>query len=82
MPPPIALTEEQFLAISAASFPLPPDLRGAFVVDVASALASLPEIGDGALHRVIMVTQRKYFRAPDLGEGSSHKRRQGQGKYW
>jgi hypothetical protein len=39
-------------------------LRGAFVADVASALASLPEIGDGALHRVIMTTQRKYLAPP------------------
>jgi hypothetical protein len=32
-------------------------------------LAALLEIGDGALHRVVMAAQRVYFDPPQLGGG-------------
>jgi len=54
-------------AIFAASHPLPPDRRSDFLVDVARELAALREVGDGAVHRVIVETQRRYFDPPDLG---------------
>jgi hypothetical protein len=62
---PIKLSEQQMSAVLAASYPLPADRRSAFLVDIARELAGLPEIGDdGALHRVIMTTQRRYFSPP------------------
>jgi hypothetical protein len=32
---------------------------------VARELARLPDIGDGAVHRVVMQVERQYFDAPD-----------------
>lgn len=66
--PPLALTDAQMSAILAASHPLPPDARGPFLETCARELAALPEIGDGALHRVIMQVQPQYFDAPDLSD--------------
>jgi hypothetical protein len=68
-PKPIALTEQQALALFAASYPLPADRRSAFLTDCARALAALPEIGDGVLHRTIMRVQREYFDPPHLDSG-------------
>jgi hypothetical protein len=61
MQQPVRLSEQQMSAVLAASYPLPADRRTAFLIDIATELAGLPEIGDRALHRVIMTTQRKYF---------------------
>jgi hypothetical protein len=65
--PPIALSEDQMLAVLAASHPLPPHLRSAFLETCARELANLPAIGDGAVHRVVMAAQRLYFDPPHLG---------------
>jgi hypothetical protein len=64
--PPIHLTDEQISALFAAAHPLPPDSRSAFLEHCARELAALPAIGDGAVHRVVMATQRLYFDPPDL----------------
>jgi len=61
---PIALSDDQMSALLAASYPLPPECRSAFLEACARELARLPEIGDGALHRVIMAVQREHFDAP------------------
>jgi hypothetical protein len=61
---PIKLTDNQMSAVLAASYPLSPDRRSAFLADVARELASLPEVGDGIVHRVIMARQRVYFDPP------------------
>jgi hypothetical protein len=61
---PISLTDAQMSAVFAASHPLPADRRNAFLEDVARALACLPEIGDGAVHKIIVQIQRKYFDPP------------------
>jgi hypothetical protein len=50
----------------AASRPLPPDARGPFLEACARELASLPELGDGALHRTIARVQKWFFDPPDL----------------
>jgi hypothetical protein len=68
-PQPLALTDEQITAVFAAAHPLSPDRRSDFLADVARELAALHEIGDGALHRIIMAVQRQYFDAPDLSRG-------------
>jgi hypothetical protein len=62
----IALTE-QMSAVLAASYPLPPDRRSAFLEHVARELANAPMLGDGAVHRVVAEVQRIYFDVPDLG---------------
>jgi hypothetical protein len=63
---PIALSEQQMSAIFAASHPIAPHLRSAFLKHVANELAQAPELGDGLLHRTIMRVQRVYFDPPDL----------------
>jgi len=68
--PPICLSDEQMSALLAASHPLPPDSRSAFLEHCARELARLPIVGDGALHRVVMQVQRQYFDPPDLGAGA------------
>jgi hypothetical protein len=50
-PSPIALTEPQMSALHAASHPLPPAARAAFLEHCAREIANLPELGDGVLHR-------------------------------
>jgi hypothetical protein len=69
--PPIRLSDEQMSALLAASHPLPPDSRSAFLEHCARELARLPIFGDGVLHRVIMQVQREYFEPPDLAAGAS-----------
>jgi hypothetical protein len=46
-PPPIALSESQMCALLAASHPLPPALRSAFLEACAREIANLPESRDG-----------------------------------
>jgi hypothetical protein len=65
-PRPIALSDEQVTAIFAAAHPLAPDRRSDFLADVARELSQLPMVGDGTVHRVVMVVQRRYFDPPDL----------------
>jgi hypothetical protein len=64
---PISLTESQMSAVLAASYPLDPDRRNAFLEACALELAQLPEVGDGAVHRVVMQMQRKFFLPPEVG---------------
>jgi hypothetical protein len=78
LPQPVRLSDEQMTAVFAASHPLPPDRRSDFLADVARELAALPMIGDGALHRVIMAVQRRYFDPP---LESHHGARKHVGKY-
>ena len=75
---PIKLSEDQMNAIIAASTPLRPDARGAFLETCAREIAALPMIGDGSLHRLVMVVQKRYFRPPL--ETEEHGRR-GVSKY-
>ena len=64
--PPIALSEAQMCALLAASHPLPPDCRSAFLEQCARELANVPMVGYGAVHRIIMDVQRRHFDPPDL----------------
>ena len=61
---PIHLSDDQMSAVWAASHPLAPSVRSAFLADVARELAALPAIGDGAVHRIVTLVQRKYFDPP------------------
>jgi hypothetical protein len=64
MPIPISLTDEQLHAVMRAAAPLLPSDRGPFLEEVARELAALPDIGDGALHRVVATVQRRHFDPP------------------
>jgi hypothetical protein len=64
---PIALSDDQMSAILAASHPLSPDARGPFLEACARALAGLPEVGDGIVHRVVVQVQRQFFDPPQDG---------------
>jgi hypothetical protein len=66
VPEPLRLSDAQLNAILAASHPLQPHRRGAFLEACAHALAQLPELGDGAVHRVVMAVQRRFFDPPEL----------------
>jgi hypothetical protein len=68
-PSPIALTEPQMLALLAASYPLPAPARPLFLEACAKEIAAMPELGDGALHRMIVQVQRIYFDPPVLESG-------------
>jgi len=71
--PPICLSDEQMSALLAASHPLPPNSRSAFLEHCARELARLPIVGDGVLHRIVMQVQREYFDPPDLST-ATHSR--------
>jgi hypothetical protein len=66
MTTPIHLSDAQMSAIFAASHPLPANQRGPFLEACAQALARLPEIGDGDVHRVVMATQKKFWDPPQF----------------
>jgi hypothetical protein len=68
--PPIALSDDQMSALLAASYPLPPASRPAFLEHCARELSALPVVGDGALHRVVMQVQKVYFDPPDFSRAS------------
>jgi hypothetical protein len=70
---PICPTESQMNAVLAAAMPLPPDLRSSFVEACARKIAALPEVGDGALHRIVMQVQKIYFDPPDLSRARPGK---------
>jgi hypothetical protein len=63
MPSPIALTDSQLSAITAAAQPLAPADRARFLESVAELLQGR-EIGDGALYLAISEAQRQYFDPP------------------
>ena len=74
----ISLTDEQMSAVLAASNLVPPDSRSAFLEHVAHELAAVPEVGDGALHRIVAEAQSRFFDAPALDREMP---RLGRGKY-
>jgi hypothetical protein len=75
MPTPVALTDAQMMAILAAAAPLAARDRNPFLLEVAQLLQTLPEVGDGALHRIIMQVQRRHFDPPDLDARAELHRR-------
>ena len=69
-PEPVRLTDRQLAASAAAAHPLQPRARRAFLEEVAQLLQSKPELGDGSLHRLLVVLQRKHYDSPDLSRHS------------
>jgi hypothetical protein len=71
---PIHLTDAQMSAVLAASVPLAPDRRSAFLEACARELARLPEgVGDGSVFRLVSELQKRYFEPPlfQTGDGKS-----------
>ena len=66
MQQPIALSDAQLSAIFAAAKPLQRQAREPFLREVAQLLAQQPELGDGSLHRLLVVVQKRHFDVPDL----------------
>jgi hypothetical protein len=64
--PPLSLSDSELTAIMSAAKPLPPHDRDRFLRDIATELAALPMLGDGAVHRAIVTVQRRHFDPPDL----------------
>jgi len=62
--PPIKLSDAQLDAVFAAARPLPRASRDAFLLDLAEALAGIPDPGDGDVARAIRAVQRKHFDPP------------------
>jgi hypothetical protein len=77
MSSPISLTTEQLDAVMRAAAPLLVQDRGAFLEEVARELAALPELGDGALHRVVASVQRRHFSPPSEHGNYGGPRHQG-----
>jgi hypothetical protein len=61
--PPIALTDAQLTAVFEAARPLAVRDRDAFLLELAAALAGVPDPGDGDVARAIRAVQRRHFHA-------------------
>jgi hypothetical protein len=66
MPQPISLTDSELTAVMDAARPLQPRDRDRFLKAVAQAIAALPEVGPGSVHRAIASVWRQHFDTPDL----------------
>ena len=65
MTSPIGLTTAQLAIVTAAAATLHTCDRTPFLEAVAARLSGV-EIGDGVVARVVRVTQREFFKAPQL----------------
>jgi hypothetical protein len=70
----VRLTDSELDCVMNAARPLDVSARGAFLREVASALASCPAIGDGVVHRVVAEIQHRHFRPPEFGDGEARRR--------
>ena len=71
---PLALTDDQLTAILHGAQPLRPHDRDAFLREVADALATVNEIGDGSVAKAIRAAQKKFFDPPTLAHDVSKYR--------
>jgi len=74
MPQPISLTDSELEAVMNACRPLQPRDRDRFLRAVAQAIAELPEIGPGSVHRAIASVWRQHYAPPDLRIRESRSR--------
>jgi hypothetical protein len=63
-----SLTSEQIDSVLRAAAPLAADRRQAFVDDVTTALQTVPVLGPGVIHRVIVDAQRAHFEPPKFAD--------------
>jgi hypothetical protein len=64
MPAALCLTDAQLSAVHFAARPLQPSERTGFLEALAARFAGRQELGDGELHRAIVVLQRAHFTPP------------------
>jgi hypothetical protein len=64
--PPLSLSDSELAAIMDAARALQLHARDRFLRDIAAELAAVPMLGPGAVHRAIVVVQRRHFDPPDL----------------
>jgi hypothetical protein len=74
MSQPIALTDTELQAVMDAARPLAPRDRDRFLKAVAQAIAALPEVGPGSVHRAIASVWRLHYDPPDLRTDSPRSR--------
>jgi hypothetical protein len=67
---PVSLSASELALIHHAAAPLERDRKDAFVTAVLAALEGIPELGEGAVHRVIRETQRQYWDPPITAKGT------------
>jgi hypothetical protein len=69
--PPLQLNDEEMTVLLTLAGPIDQRLRADFLREVATELEAsrqAGEIGEGAVHRVGRVVQRRFFDPPQLGE--------------
>ena len=67
--PPLQLTDDEMSVLRRPAEPLDQQRRTQFLQEVAAELEAqrqVGEIGEGAVHRVARLVQRKYFDPPEL----------------
>jgi hypothetical protein len=72
--PPLKLSDEQLTAIMRGAAPLAPNRRSVFLREVADALATAGEIGDGTVNTAIRTVQKRHFDVPELSHDISKYR--------
>jgi hypothetical protein len=73
-PRPIAVSDDQLSQIMAALEPLQPGERSAVLAKLADHLRAMPEVGDGALFRLLKELVRQVWRPPASTSGpQSHR---------
>jgi hypothetical protein len=72
MPSP-RLTEEQQRLILTLSYPLPRHRRSEFLERIATEVAALPTVGDGALYRLASQIQKSMIDYPQTSSGPGPK---------
>ena len=75
---PLALTDQQYLAVCQACEPMLPPDRDAFLRALAQLLQGEAEIGDGTVARAIRSLQREFWQPP-VNAGNSAPRLIGTG---
>lgn len=71
---PIRLTSEEHAAVLLVAAPLARPDRQPFIDAVTAALADVPVIGPGVLHRAIVAAQRAHFDPPKFSDALSAPR--------
>jgi hypothetical protein len=66
---PLRLTGDQLSAVFAAAQPLARNVREDFLEALGARLQQYPELGDGAVYRVIREVQREFWEPPHLEHG-------------